>query len=292
MSNSEPTKRLDPTITAALIGVIGTIIVTLITVFGNRPPAAEPTSIPPTAVVFTETVMPTAEPTHTVPAGDPTSTAEPPTNTPEPIPTPTLLPIGAAWSENCISSLWVPYPSSITAAADDRGCLVQPVDKFYTTTDRLAFSFDERVSGGSQIYGMFAKLPPDGTARIDLRLATVSRGEVLVGVFASPDVNSDGVLIVVPASNDVTRRQQFIMKTMPGQQRFATSAELSADPPVYDVFFDYTGGSISVRLFKDQVELGTVPVLSGEKWLFLGYQAMNGSNTLQAAFENLVIQAR
>lgn len=291
MSNRETARRLDPTITAALIGVVGTIIVTMITVFGNRPPAAQPTPVPPTAVVFTETVMPTAEPTHTVPAGDPTSTPEPATATPEPIPTATLIPIGADWSENCISSLWMPFPSSIAANSDDGGCLFQPVDKFYTTTGKLAFSYDDR-SSGSQIYGMFARLPPDGTARVDLRLTTVSRGEVLVGVFASPDVNSDGVLVVVPDSNDVTQRQQFIMKTMPGQRRFATSAELSADPPVYDVLFDYTGGSISVRLFKDQVELGTVPVLSGEKWLFLGYQTFNGNNTLQAAFENLVIQAR
>jgi hypothetical protein len=291
MSNSESSKRLDPTITAALIGVVGTIIVTLITVLGNRPPEAQPKPVPPTAVVFTETVAPTPQPTDTVPAGDPTSTAEPPTNTPEPIPTATLIPIGSDWSENCISLLWVPYPSSINATGDDRGCLVQPVDKFYTTTGKLAFSYDDR-SSGSQVYGMFARLPADGTARVDLRLTTVSRGEIMVGVFASPDVNSDGVLVVVPASNDVTRRQQFIMKTMPGQQRFATSAELSADPPVYDVFFDYNSGSISVKLFKDQVELGTVPVLSGEKWLFLGYQTFNGNNTLQAAFENLFMQAR
>lgn len=291
MTNSQPSKRLDPAITAALIGVAGTIIVTVITVYANRPPAAQPTPDPPTAVVFTETVVLTVEPTHTVPAGDPTSTPEPATPTPEPIPTATLIPIGADWSENCISSLWRPYPSSIAASSDDRGCLVQPVDRFYTTTGKLAFSYNDRPSG-SQIYGMFAKLPADGTARVDLRLSTVSRGEILVGVFASPDVNSDGILVVVPASNDVTKRQKFIMKTMPGQRRFAESAELSADPPVYDVFFDYTSGSISVMLFDDQVELGTVSVVSSEKWLFLGYQALNGTNTLQAEFEKLVIQAR
>ena len=251
----------------------------------------EPTPVPPTAVIFTETVAPTAEPTHTVPAGDPTSTPEPATPTPEPLPTATLIPIGADWLENCISSLWRPYPSDITADSDDKGCLVQPVGRFYTTTGKLAFSYDDRASN-PQIYGMFARLPPDGIARVDLRLTTVSKGEILVGVFASPDVISDGVLVAIPASNDVTKRQKFIMRTMPGQRRFAESAELSADPPVYDVFFDYTSGSITVMLFDDQVELGTVSLLSGEKWLFLGYQALNGTNTLQAAFENLVIQPR
>lgn len=84
----------------------------------------------------------------------------------------------------------------------------------------------------------------------------------------------------------------MILKTMPGQKRNAESVELAADPPIYDAFFDFTGGNISVTIFDDQVELGSISVVSGEKWLFLGYQALNGTNTLQAEFQNLVIQAR
>jgi hypothetical protein len=291
--SSEPAKRLDPTITAALIGVVGTIVVTLITVFGNRPPAAQPTPVPPTAVVYTETVAPTAQPTDTVPAGDNTSTPEPPTNTPEPIPTATLIPVGADWSQNCISAVWIPYPSDTTANSDDKGCLLQPVDdKFYTTSDKLAFSFDERMNS-SQFYGLFAKLPSDGTVRIDLRPITVRRGEIVMGVFASPDINSDGVIITLPASNDVTKRQKFFMKTMPGQRRFAESIEMNENPSVYDVVFDYNSGSITAVVYKGQSELGTVTVVSGEKWLFLGFQALNGgTNTLQAEFQSLEIQAR
>jgi hypothetical protein len=290
--SSEPAKRLDPTITAALIGVAGTIAVTLITVFGNRPPAAQPTPVPPTAVVYTETVAPTAQPTDTVPAGDPTSTPEPPTDTPSPVPTPTLIPIGADWSQNCISAMWIPFPSSITTGIDDKGCLIQPLDKFYTTGGKLAFSFDERMNT-SQFYGMFAKLPADGTVRIDLRPITVRRGEVVVGIFTSPDINSEGVIIVLPASNDVTRRQKFFMKTMPGQERFAESVDMSENPPIYDMLLDYNSGSISATVYKDQSPLGTVSVVSAEKWLFLGFNALNGgTNTLQAEFQSLEIQAR
>jgi hypothetical protein len=290
--SSEPARRLDPTITAALIGVAGTIAVTLISVFGNRPPAAQPTPVPPTAVIFTETVAPTAQPTDTVPAGDPTSTPEPPTDTPSPVPTPTLIPIGADWKQNCISAVWVPFPSSITASSDDKGCLVQPVGKFYTTGGKLAFSFDERVNT-AQFYGLFTKLPADGTVRINLRPITIGRGEIVMGVFTSPDISSEGIIITLPASNDVTKRQRFFMKTMPGQRRFAESVEMNEDPPIYDVLFDFTSGSISAVVYKGQSELGTVSVVSSEKWLFIGYQALNGgTNTLQAEFQTLEIQAR
>lgn len=292
--STEPARKLDPTITAALIGVVGTIVVTLITVFGNRPPAAQPTPVPPTAVVYTETVAPTVQPTDTVPAGDPTSTPEPPTDTPSPVPTPTLIPLGSDWSQNCISAVWVPYPSSIAFSSDDKGCLIQPVDnKFYTTAeDELAFSFDERMNS-SQFYGLFAKLPADGTVRLDVQPITVRRGEVVVGIFASPDINSEGIILVLPASNDVTKRQKFFMRTMPGKERFAESVEMNENPAIYDMLLDYNSGSISATVYKDQSPLGTVSVVSAEKWLFLGFQALNGgSNTLQAEFKNLEIQAR
>ena len=78
-----------------------------------------------------------------------------------------------------------------------------------------------------------------------------------------------------------------------GQRRFAESVDMNEDPPVYDVVFDYNSGSISAVVYKGQSELGTVTVVSGEKWLFLGFQGLNGgTNTLQAEFQTLEIQAR
>lgn len=47
MSESQK-PRIDPSIVAALIGVTGTIIVTLITVFANRPGSPQPTAVPAT----------------------------------------------------------------------------------------------------------------------------------------------------------------------------------------------------------------------------------------------------
>ena len=49
MSQS-PKPRIEPSILAALIGVLGTITVTLISVFANRPGSPSPTAMPATAV--------------------------------------------------------------------------------------------------------------------------------------------------------------------------------------------------------------------------------------------------
>jgi len=286
-------RNLDPNVViVAVIGLVGTIIAALIGVYGNRGSTPQPTAVPPTAVFYTNTVPPSPVPTDTVRAGDPTSTPEPPTPTPEPLPTATIIPVGADWLQNCISTDWVPYPSSIDVGSDDKGCLIQPVGKFYTTTGRLAFSYDDRVSS-AQMFGMFTKLPADGTASIDVQLTNVTNGDVVMGVFESPDVNSNGAIIIIPASKNVTKKQNMILKTMPGQRTFAqTGDSLAADPPIYNVFFDFNSGSIDVKVIKGQINLGSVTVVSGEKWLFLGYQVLNGTNAIQAEFLNLNIQSR
>jgi len=286
-------RNLDPNVViVAVIGLVGTIVAALIGVYGNRGSTPQPTAVPPTAVFYTNTVPPSPVPTDTVRAGDPTSTPEPPTPTPEPLPTATIIPVGVDWLQNCISTDWVPYPSSTDVGSDDKGCLIQPVGKFYTTTGRLAFSYDDRVSS-AQMFGMFTKLPAEGTASLDVQLTNVTNGDVVMGVFESPDVNSNGAIIVIPASNNVTKKQNMILKTMPGQRTFAqTGDSLTADPPIYNVVFDFNSGSIDIKVIKDQINLGSLTVVSGEKWLFLGYQVLNGTNTIQAEFLNLNIQSR
>jgi len=290
--NGTPKKGLDSNVIAAIVTVVGGIITTLIVTVYNRPQAPVPTPVPPTAVVYTEVVPPTAVPTDSVPMGDPTSTAAPVTSTPEPVPTATLLPAGADWLQNCISAVWGPYPSSLTVGTDDAGCRKQPIGTFYTTTGRLAFSVNERVSS-AQIYGMFVKLPSDGTVSIDTQLTTITNGEVLMGVFENPDIESNGAMVVIPESKDVKKKQLFILKTMPGQKEYSHNADLlNADPAIYNASFDFTPGAIKVKVGETHIDLGSITVVSGDKWLFLGYQVYNGTNVIQAEFLNLDIQQR
>lgn len=289
MSNNK--SSIHPSIIAALIGVMGTIIVTLITIYANRiAPPPQPTPFPTWTSMPTSTITDTPVPTDTVPAGDPTSTPAPDTATPEP--TFTLAPpaIGGDWANGCISALWQPYPSSIQPGQMN-GCLLQPVDKFYTSGGRLAFMFNGRV-GGAQIYGLFAPLPSDGTVSLSVFLTDVTNGEVLMGTFAEPDPASSGVLLVFPSGNNV-KRQRVILRTMPNANIFSQSDRpLEANPPIYDAFLDFNRDTVKVSVLQNQIDLGSVPVVSANKWLFLGYQVLNGSNRLQAEFFSPIVRPR
>ncbi len=289
--SGETKKSIDPAVLAAIITVTGGIIVTLITTFANRPAARpDPTIVPTWTTVPTATMADTPIPTDTVAVGEPTSTPVPDTPTPEPTFTPTPPPIGADWANNCISSLWKPYPSG-TATEQKDGCLVQLVDKFYTTSGRLAFTFSERVSG-AQVYGLFAPLPADGTASLKFKLKSVTKGEVLIGIFSAPDVNSEGMFLVIPEGKGVDN-QRMLIRTMPNKKTFAQTGDpISSSTAEYDAFFDFNSGNVTVKLKSNQVNLGTVSVVSPEKWLFIGYQVLNGTNNLQAEFFDLAIQAR
>ncbi|HLO32937.1 MAG TPA: hypothetical protein VK249_27580, partial [Anaerolineales bacterium] len=288
---SKEKKSLDSSIIAALIGVVGTIIVTLITLNANRPtPQPQATPFPTWTVPPTATITNTPVPTDTVPAGDPSSTPAPETPTPEPSVTPAPPEIGADWVNNCISGRWVVYGLSLQPDQEN-GCLIRPVDKFYTSSGHLAFTFADRVSS-AQIYGLFAQLPADGTASLKFHLTEVSKGEVLIGIFSEPDANSRGMFLVIPSGNDV-KKQKMLIRTMPNKDTFAQSnGPISSDSATYDVVFDYNEGSVSVKLKNNQINLGSVPMSSPNKWLFLGYQVLNGTNHLQADFFDLSVQPR
>jgi hypothetical protein len=271
-------RKVDSNIIAALIGVTGTIIVTLITLFANRP-APQPTPFPTWTAPATSTIADTPVPTDTVPAGEPTSTPEP--KPPE---------IGGDWANGCISARWVLYPSSIPTEQHN-GCLVQLVDKFYTSNGRLAFSYVGRVETANH-YGLFAQLPSEGTVDLSVLVNTISNGEVLVGIFAEPDINSSGAVLVFPESKS-PKRQEVLLRIMPDMRFFSQPNDpLQADTSIYDVSFDFNAGMVTVKLQNKQIDLGSVPVPSANKWLFLGYRVVSGANNLAAEFFSPVIQAR
>jgi hypothetical protein len=283
MSES-PKRRIDPSITAALIGVIGTIVVTLITLYANRPTpqsTAFPTWTPPPTATITDTPVPT----DTVPAGDPTSTPAPDTPTPEPTFTPAPPAIGEDWANGCISMLWKPYPESIQTTERD-GCLSEPVNFFFAADGRLTYLVNGRFDN-TQVFGIFALLPANGTAGVKAFLRTVQTGEIWMGVFAEPRIDSQGMVIVIP-QGDVKKRL-LIQKTMPGQFEVQRTQTFSQNPPVYDVLFEFGNGSVRSIILRDTV-FNALPVGSAQQWLFVGYQVKKGNNRIDAEFLDLVIQ--
>lgn len=287
MSNKpDSAKKMDPAIVAALIGGVFTIIVTVITVFGDRLFAPAPTPTPtflPATATFVPTSTFTPAPTDTVPPGEPTSTPAPPTETPVP-PTATPIPIGSDWSNGCISTLWVPYPASNQAASD--GCYSQPVDVFFAGDGRLSFLYDGRLSS-AEVHGLFAPLPSSGSVDLQVYLRELKGGNMWMGVFAEPTLTSKGLLMTIP-SGDVNRRP-FVQWDMPGPVKVLDTVFFQQNPPVYSIRFEFNNLSVRAVAMRNAFASNNVPVQSTQKWLFVGFQAVNGTNRIEADFFNLVI---
>ncbi len=289
MSES-PKPRLDPSVMAALIGVIGTIAVTLITLFYQNRPSDQATPAPTTVIVITATNPPTAVPTDTVPPGDPTSTPAPDTPTPEPTLTFTPIPAnGQDWALGCISELWIPYPASIQTTPSN-GCFSEPVGLFSASGGSLSFLYNGKVSS-QEFYGLFTRLPADGTASLEVSLRDLTKGEIWMGVFAEPNIESSaGMLLVIPDGN--VKNRLILQKTMPGQTRIDSTQPIPSDPAVYKVEFTFSSGSITARVPKIAYNFKSVAVPSSEKWLFIGYRVVSGTNRIEAEFLNLAMQAK
>lgn len=283
--------RIDPTIIAALIGVCGTVTVALISIIAPRlvPQPTGPTATPTwtVAVEFTPTITYTPIPTDTVPAGDPTSTPAPDTPTPEPTFTPAPPAIGEDWRNGCISNLWKPWPTTIQTT-DNNGCLAEPVNLFFAADGRLTFLANGRFQD-TQVYGMFAPLPANGTVSIKSFLRTLQDGEIWMGIFAEPNIDSQGMVIVIPPGN--VKERPLVQKTMPGQIELQQTQSFTQDPPVYDVVFDVSNGTVSTVILRDTV-FNALPIASAQPWLFVGYQVKKGSNRIDAEFLELVVQPR
>jgi hypothetical protein len=299
MSNNK--RSVDSTIIAAIIGVMGTLCVTLVGLYANRvlpQTPVSPTAPPlPSEVLSspqpTWTVSPlptntdTPAPTDTVPVGDATSTAEPPTFTPEA--TFTLAPpaIGSDWANGCISVLWRPFPDTLPTTSNN-GCLTEPVNVFFAADGRLTFLVNGRFDD-TQVFGMFAPLPASGTVSINTFLRNLEEGEIWMGIFAEPTVESQGMIVVIPPGN--VRERPLIQKSMPGQEEIQSTAQFAQNPPLYDVVFEFGNGAVSTRILRDTV-FNAVPVGATQQWLFVGYQVKRGSNRIDAEFLNLVVQGQ
>jgi hypothetical protein len=293
MSNNN--KRLvDSSIIAALIGVMGTVCVTVVTVyfsyFAPQRQGPEPTAnvvLPTWTVPATATIVNSPVPTDTVEVGDPTSTPAPDTPTPEPTFTPAPPAIGSDWANGCISVLWKPWPDTIQTS-ENQGCLLEPVDLFFADDGRLTFLANRRYED-TEVHGLFAPLPANGAVNISAYLRTLQEGEIWMGVFAEPNIESQGMVIVIPAGN--VRQRVLVQKTMPGQVELQQTASFAKDPPVYDVVFTFGNGAVSTTILRDTV-FNAVPVGAGQQWLFVGYQAKKGNNRIDAEFLNLLVQGQ
>ena len=295
-------KRLiDPVVIAALIGVMGTICVTLITLFADRivpstqvpPPTNLPgqTPIPTWTIPSTATITDTPVPTDTVPAGDPTSTPEPPTNTPEPSFTPAPPALGSDWGNGCISVAWRPYPETVQTT-ESNGCLTitDPLNLFFAGGGRLTFLVNRRFEQ-PQAYGLFAPLPANGTVSVSTFVRALSRGEIWMGVFAEPNIASQGLVMTISGGD---REKVLSQKIMPAQEVMRSIDSIPQVPPLYDVGFVLNNGEVTANALRNTITFDPVSLGSSQYWLFVGYQGIGENDRVEidAEFLNLVVQGQ
>ena len=293
MSESPKEKKsLDGTIVAAIITGIVTIAVTAITVFGGRQSEAKPElTMLPIVIEVTATTQPTAVPTDTVPAGDPSWN---PTPTDMPAPTPTDVPVlsaGADWLQGCISAVWTLYPDS-AVVPDAGGCYSEPLgDAFSAREQQLVISVDKNVSEVvTEVVGIFTEIPNDSLVDLFIRLNTIDTGQLWIGVFAEKNVQSKGFLVVVPDGNK--KKANYELYEMPNSNRRFISDEFTNNTGEYQLTFNVTPSDVSGKLER-YVSLPSVNVSSDKKYLFIGYQTITGkTNRVVADLFSLLITPR
>jgi hypothetical protein len=237
----------------------------------------------PTPTV-TATLTPTATNTP-VPADtttpSPTLTPVPPTDTP--VPTPTGVPpvlLGEDWIGGCISTLWSPYPSSVTAIERGDGCWKEPVHVFSAENGDLDF-LAQRKNAPAEIYGLFALLPERGTVTIRIRLRELNNADLWMGIFAEPDVSSEGLLMILPSGN--VKKRVFVQKEVSNYETI-NSTSLLAQGNGFSISFSFTTNSARSMVNPSVFVTSSVPISSSQKWLFLGYKGLSGSYRVDGTF--------
>jgi hypothetical protein len=171
------------------------------------------------------------------------------------------------------------------------------VNLFFTEVTQeggsLKFSVN-RSFDTPQIFGLFAPVPLNGTVRIDTLLRRAQEGEIWMGVFAEPNITSQGLVAVLPGGNNV-RQRALIQRKMPELTELhrleSFSDDPTQDPPRYTIVFELNNGEVRIQKLGD-TEFSAVPLGSAQPWLFIGYQVAAGNNRIDAEFRNLGVQGQ
>lgn len=272
---------MDPAIIAAIIGVVGTIIVALIQFYTNRPTTLPTSTSMSTLAAFTVTSTNTPVITDTATLSTPTFTTIPATDTP--ISTPTGIPpvsLGTDFPDGCISTLWRPYPVEIPVSERGDGCWQEPVYVFYAENgdlDVLAQGNNEEI----QIYGLFALLPESGRVNVTVRLNELTNVDVWLGIFSEQDVTSQGLLMTVPTGNVLER---VVVQKDPRTNETITGTSLLEQGRGFSFSFTFNANSARGILNPSVFFTESVSIPSSQKWLFLGYKSLLGYYRIEGRF--------
>jgi hypothetical protein len=137
---------------------------------------------------------------------------------------------------------------------------------------------------------MFAPLPANGTASLRVFLRNFQDGEIWTGIFTGPSMDSQGMIIAIPAGD--VRKRSFIQKSMPGEVEVQQSQTFEQSSPLYDILFEISNGSVRTVLMNNSAAFDPLSLPSTQLWLFVGYQVKQGNNRIDADFLELVVQGQ
>ena len=286
-------KEIDPSARIQLIvGVLGLVGV-LLTVFvpiirDNIKQSNQPTQTP--IIIVATPTQAQVIPTDTVPAGDPTSTPAPATDTPvSPTLTFTAVPpvaIGQDWGQGCISSSWKPYPASIPVFEKD-GCLQEPVQAFSADGGSLSFLYSRSGTGGEEVYGLFAPLPESGSVTVFIRLKDLTNVDLWTGVFAEADINSKGILMTIPAGN--VNNRLIVQKEVPSYDNMQKTQMINQGDG-FIMTFEFTPGAVRALVNRNLFVTNPEAIASAQKWLFVGFKGLAGTYRIEGNFFNFELK--
>lgn len=293
MSDNQTPKKADSSIVVALLGFLGVVVTAILTIYApiiqdNLRQKNQPT--PPGPIIITATFAPslTPAPTSTTLPGEPTSTPVTPTETPIPSPTPAPVELGKDWAQSCISALWRPYPTNIPVIDGGNGCWKNPVHVFSATNGNLAFLAQRGSNGLAEFYGLFAPLPASGSVSIHVHLRDLSNTDLLLGVYAEPDLASQGLLMTIPSGN--VKKRMIVQKD--NINNYTTMQQTNSIDQGDGFWFTFTFNDLSASATVNPSVFVTNPISipAPQKWLFIGYKGLNGTYRIEGNFFGLEVK--
>jgi len=280
-------------LTLGILGFLGVLLTVLATIFGpiiqeNFRQRNLPSQTP--IVIVASPTQAAVIPTDTVPAGDPTSTPAPATDTP--VPTFTVVPpvaIGADWGAGCISTLWKPYPADVPTVDKGNGCWQEPIYKFSADAGSL-FMVGQRDNRGSvEVYGLFAPLPENGKVSFTIRLKKLDDVDFVMGIFAQPDVSQAGLLMSVPYGKNMKNLRILELDDINDRASGRGSIELDQGNG-FPISFTFSESSVKGTVEPFVYLTDPFPLPSAQKWLFLGYRSREGAYDFDVEILNLKLE--
>lgn len=267
-------------IIVALIGLVGVFLTAVIPaipqiyqlVLTQTPSPQSLTSTPVTPTLVAGTDLPTETPTLVTETAVLAATDLPIAS----------VPIGDDWIQGCISSVWMPYPSSVQLSERGDGCWQEPVYMFSAENGDLDFLF-ERAKGAPEIYGLFAPLPEVGTVTVTIRLRELSNTDLWIGVFDEPDLTSLGLLLTI-LNGDVKSRP--IIQRNPINYETIQGTMTVQQGNGYSISFRFDTLSVTGIVNPAVFSTNSFSMPSTQKWLFLGYKGLNGYYRIDGRFLN------